>query len=27
MEQAFLLSVPLLVDLKWGVNWEELKKI
>ncbi len=26
MEQAFKLSVPLQVDLKWGSNWEELKK-
>jgi len=25
MEQAFELSVPLQVDLKWGPNWEELK--
>ncbi len=25
MEQAFELSVPLQVDLKWGHNWEELK--
>lgn len=27
MEQAFTLSVPLQVDLKWGRNWEELKKL
>lgn len=27
MEQAFNLSVPLQVDLKWGANWEELKKL
>jgi len=27
MEQAFELSVPLKVDLKWGANWEELKKL
>jgi DNA polymerase-1 len=27
MEQAFELSVPLQVDLKWGANWEELKKL
>jgi DNA polymerase I len=26
MEQAFKLSVPLQVDLKWGSNWEELKQ-
>ncbi|MFU8794732.1 MAG: DNA polymerase I [Dethiobacteria bacterium] len=26
MEHAFTLSVPLQVDLKWGANWEELKK-
>ncbi len=26
MEQAFPLSVPLKVDLKWGNNWEELKQ-
>ena len=26
MEQAFTLTVPLKVDLKWGCNWEELKK-
>jgi DNA polymerase I len=26
MEQAYPLSVPLQVDLKWGANWEELKK-
>jgi DNA polymerase-1 len=26
MEQAFKLIVPLQVDLKWGSNWEELKK-
>ena len=26
MEQAYTLSVPLKVDLKWGCNWEELKK-
>lgn len=27
MEQAYTLSVPLQVDLKWGCNWEELKKL
>jgi DNA polymerase I len=27
MEQAFELSIPLKVDLKWGCNWEELKKM
>ncbi len=27
MEQAYRLSVPLQVDLKWGPNWEELKKL
>jgi DNA polymerase I len=27
MEQAYTLSVPLQVDLKWGCNWEELKQI
>ncbi|MFO7931701.1 MAG: DNA polymerase I [Desulfosalsimonas sp.] len=27
MEQAYELSVPLKVDLKWGCNWEELKKL
>jgi len=27
MEQAYDLSVPLKVDLKWGCNWEELKKL
>lgn len=26
MEEAYTLSVPLQVDLKWGCNWEELKK-
>jgi DNA polymerase I len=26
MEEAFTLNVPLQVDLKWGDNWEELKK-
>lgn len=26
MEEAFTLNVPLKVDLKWGNNWEELKK-
>ena len=26
MEQAFELNIPLKVDLKWGANWEELKK-
>ncbi len=25
MEEAYTLSVPLQVDLKWGSNWEELK--
>ncbi len=27
MEQAFSLSVPLQVDLKWGNSWEELKPL
>lgn len=27
MEQAYTLLVPLKVDLKWGLNWEELKRI
>ncbi len=27
MENALELSVPLQVDLKWGTNWEELKKL
>jgi len=27
MEQAFNLSVPLQVDLKWGYSWEELKQL
>ena len=27
MEQAFELSVPLQVDLKWGYSWEELKEM
>ncbi|MFO7951689.1 MAG: DNA polymerase I [Bacillota bacterium] len=27
MEQAFELSVPLEVDLKWGYSWEELKEM
>lgn len=27
MEQAFKLKVPLKVDLKWGANWEEMKKL
>ncbi len=26
MEQAYNLSVPLKVDLKWGASWEELKQ-
>lgn len=26
MEQAYTLTVPIKVDLKWGLNWEELKK-
>ncbi len=27
MEQAMVLSVPLQVDVKWGTNWEDLKKL
>ncbi len=27
MEQAYTLSVPLKVDLKWGYSWEELKQL
>jgi len=27
MEEAYTLSVPIKVDLKWGYNWEELKKL
>ena len=27
MEEALTISVPLQVDLKWGKNWEELKKL
>ena len=27
MEEAYDLTVPLKVDLKWGPNWEELKKL
>ncbi len=27
MEQAFELTVPLKVDLKWGYSWEELKEM
>ncbi len=27
MEQAYSLSVPLQVDLKWGYSWEELKQL
>ena len=27
MEEAYSLSVPLQVDLKWGTSWEELKQL